>query len=219
VDGAGSGLDADLLDGLSAGAFVQDADSAGGDVSGLFAALQIQPDAVGADEVTNPTRGVNLPLPAFIDKATNQPVEGDAADDAAPDFFQVTGHLLIDFDDDLDGADPDVADTNSIATTFTVPPDFDSGGIVALRARKDAQTAPAIERFNCNIVKNDEAGSAAGTVNVTQAASAVYTVNLGAAALAPGDSVTLTCSVNSPPNAPDDRVRLESVEWRYTATQ
>jgi hypothetical protein len=51
VDGAASGLDADLLDGNSSAAFVADADSANGDVTGPFSALQLKADSVGLDEL------------------------------------------------------------------------------------------------------------------------------------------------------------------------
>jgi hypothetical protein len=51
VDGAASGLDADLLDGNSSAAFVADADSANGDVTGPFSDLQLKPGSVGVDEV------------------------------------------------------------------------------------------------------------------------------------------------------------------------
>lgn len=51
VDGAGSGLDADLLDGLASSAFVADADSANGDVTGPFSDLQLKASSVGVDQL------------------------------------------------------------------------------------------------------------------------------------------------------------------------
>lgn len=51
VGGAGSGLDADLLDGQQASAFVADADTAGGDLSGPFSNLQLNSSSVGAAEI------------------------------------------------------------------------------------------------------------------------------------------------------------------------
>ena len=46
MDGAGSGIDSDLLDGHDGSDFVADADNAGGDLSGTFSNLQIAPRTV-----------------------------------------------------------------------------------------------------------------------------------------------------------------------------
>jgi hypothetical protein len=51
VDGTGSGLEADALDGLGASGFVQDTDTAGGDLGGTHSNLQIQSGTVGTNEV------------------------------------------------------------------------------------------------------------------------------------------------------------------------
>jgi hypothetical protein len=53
VDGAGSGLDADLLDGQQGSAFVADGDSAGGDLSGTFSNLQLAGGTVGRNELAS----------------------------------------------------------------------------------------------------------------------------------------------------------------------
>ena len=54
VDGAGSGLDADSLDGVGSAGFVGAADNAGGgDLTGPFSNLQLAGDAVGPAEITN----------------------------------------------------------------------------------------------------------------------------------------------------------------------
>lgn len=69
VDGSGSGLDADALDGISAGGFLQAGDSAAGDVSGPFSALNIGADTIGAGELastrffTNDHVSLNDPVP------------------------------------------------------------------------------------------------------------------------------------------------------------
>lgn len=54
-DGAGSGLDADLLDGISSNGFLQTSATAGGDLSGPFSNLQIANGTVGAGEI-NPSQ-------------------------------------------------------------------------------------------------------------------------------------------------------------------
>ena len=53
VDGPGSGLNADALDGLSSASFVGTGAAAGGDLSGSFSNLQIAGNAVGTTEVGN----------------------------------------------------------------------------------------------------------------------------------------------------------------------
>jgi hypothetical protein len=60
VDGSGSGLDADLLDGLGPSAFLSSGATAGGDVTGAFSNLQIAAGAVGAPEVVNATNAAGL---------------------------------------------------------------------------------------------------------------------------------------------------------------
>jgi hypothetical protein len=51
VDGPGSGLNADLLDDLTASQLVADADSAGGDLGGPFSSLQLGTGVVGSTEI------------------------------------------------------------------------------------------------------------------------------------------------------------------------
>lgn len=51
VDGAGSGLDADTLDGISSAALVADSDSANGDLTGPFSDLQLKAGSVGTSQL------------------------------------------------------------------------------------------------------------------------------------------------------------------------
>jgi hypothetical protein len=53
VDGAGSGLDADLLDGVNASTFLTTGSIADGDVSGQFSNLQLDPDVVTSTELAD----------------------------------------------------------------------------------------------------------------------------------------------------------------------
>jgi hypothetical protein len=73
VDGAGSGLDADLLDGVSAGGFVADGDSSDGDLSGPFGNLQIQTGKVGGPELQDGGVGIADLRGAVIDDVFNPP--------------------------------------------------------------------------------------------------------------------------------------------------
>jgi outer membrane murein-binding lipoprotein Lpp len=53
VDGPGSGVDADVLDGQDASAFVREGDNAGGDASGPFSNLQLVRGSVGRQELAS----------------------------------------------------------------------------------------------------------------------------------------------------------------------
>ena len=125
----------------------------------------------------------------------------------------------IRWDDDLDGGDPDVPDTDHVGTTFTVPPDYSSGGTFHLFASKGTHTGNA-ERFNCDQKLNGAGSSVATTVQVNQAEGREYVVELDPpAGYAPGDAVGIRCSISAPPGVVDDSVFLHAAEWRYQAEQ
>jgi hypothetical protein len=65
VDGSGSGLDADLLDGLSSGDFVQDTDTAAGDIGGPFSNLTVGPNAVALQTDTTGNYVGSVATPAL----------------------------------------------------------------------------------------------------------------------------------------------------------
>ena len=53
VDGPGSGLNSDLLDGQQGSEFIADGDSAGGDLNGTFSSLQLAGGSVGRNELAS----------------------------------------------------------------------------------------------------------------------------------------------------------------------
>ncbi len=104
VDGAGSGLDADAVDSLGSEAFVLDADSAGGDLSGPFSSLQLGIGAVGGAELED----------LSVDAADIAPSLGN--DSSVPILLSVR---IFDGADvtDAAGRDLQVIDAWSIATS------------------------------------------------------------------------------------------------------
>jgi hypothetical protein len=168
----------------------------------------------GAD-IANPTRSVNLPLLSFMEQGhpgAGGFIDFDSANRAvAPDFAKTTGAMpVIAYDDD-----PGDEDFSPVASTFSVPPDYASGGSFALRVSKDAHGG-VDESVSCFVSVNgapEDFGSGATT---TTAANTVYTdTPTPTPTYAAGDSVAVGCQTN----AHDNTVRFHSIEFRYTATQ
>jgi hypothetical protein len=110
-DGAGSGLGADQLDGVSSNGFLQTGTAAGGDLSGTFSALQIGANAVGATEVA----GGSLPA---------GDLSFDPATQAELDDFRIrTDHASENVSGCVDRFNdpPGDGDGECATITFTVP--------------------------------------------------------------------------------------------------
>ena len=90
----------------------------------------VAPDSVGAAAgIQNPTRSVNLPLTSLVMRSNASYVDFVATDGTEPDFVSLTNQLMIEWDDDTDGAGANVADNQGVGTTFVVPPNYASGGV------------------------------------------------------------------------------------------
>lgn len=190
-----------------------------------LAAADIGADAVGADEIANPVRTLPLPLTSFVN---SDPDGGPAtldftpSDGTSPDLAMSGTDFVIEYDDDTDGAGPNVADTDLIQTTFTIPPDFFSGARFVFHVSKDAATSGKAEFLNCQRSVEPSLFATGDNVPVGSADIAAYTLALfGGGTFAPGASVNLRCWIQSnfPLEEADDIVRIHSVIFRYTATQ
>jgi hypothetical protein len=176
-------------------------------------------NSVGANGIEDPTRSINLPIDSFQNETDTALIDFTPSDGTAPDFVNISEAFAIEWDDDSDGGGANVADTDFVGTSFTVPPDYASGGSVALRIIKDDHQGVA-ERLGCETSVSASGFSPEATVTTTTFAPTSYTVSPTGTYVA-GASVDLRCRVTSGTggNNFDDLVRLLGVEWRYTATQ
>lgn len=197
---------------------------AGGDLAGSFPNPSIAPDAVGAPEIEDPTRSVNLPLGSFVNHTDQDPLSYDGTTEITglnPDLVNGTGGALeIFFDDDAGGAD--AGDTDFVASTLAVPSDYAADGRFAITARKSSNTTTITERVTCIATRNGAELPAAATA-LTATAATTYEVPSGPAYdLAPGDTLGVRCGVDdgslSGPTF-DDPVSVRAVEFRYSAAQ
>ena len=180
-------------------------------------------DAIGPGEIQDITRSVNLPLGSFVNVTDGTGLNFTASDGLTPDFeLDDGGGLVITWDDDSDGAGANVGDTDFVASTFTVPQDFASGGTFGLRGSKPTHTTGVGERFACVVIINGDGPGGVGGANLGNAANASYSVPVPPPEpYSAGASVSLRCQASDIPGGStfDDPVRLHSVEFRYTATQ
>jgi hypothetical protein len=179
--------------------------------TGAVQSIDVLNNSLTDADIQNPTRSVNLPLPSFWDSGAASYIDFDTTNSLfSPDFSLVSNNLVIEFDPDSGGED-----VASFLSTFAVPPDYASGGSLALWISKEAHTAGETEHVFCAVSVNGEPASSAGSAEITTDALIVYTLTPSAATFSAGASVGLECFV-SPQN---DYVRLHSFEFRYTATQ
>jgi hypothetical protein len=180
--------------------------------------LAVSTGSVGAGEIADVVRQVNVPLGSFVDCQTDAGTAigfGESVDTLA-DFINSatdgTGFTLR-FDDTGSSEDQ----SSEVCSQLLVPADYSSGGSFVIRALKDASTG-ATEILNCAVSVNGAALEAAGTVTVSAAATAAYTCSPTIAALAAGDSLSFYLSVTSS-GTMNDLVDVAAVAFRYTATQ
>jgi hypothetical protein len=197
---------------------------AGGALAGAYPNPSIGSNAVGAAEIQNPTRSVNLPLPAFLNRTDQAAIDFGASNGISPDLVHVGGSggpLAIEWDDDSDGPGADIADIDGVETTHVVPPDYASNGRYAFNISKDGHSGPAGEFVDCLIpIVGGSIGL--GQFPISSASLTTYVQPPpGFAGLSPGDSMNLFCEVHDGTGntTANDAVRLHSIEFRYTATQ
>lgn len=175
-------------------------------------------DTIEANEITNITRSVSIPLATFIDCQT---------DIFAPlDFINGTDPIANLTSAATDGAGtaiqfdttPGTEDQNSeICSQLSVPADYASGGSLRVRTQKGGHSG-ATEVLNCAAQINGGSIQAAGTVEITSISTASLVCTPTIAALAPGDSLAFHLSITSS-GTMDDFVVIRSVAFEYTASQ
>ena len=223
----GSVNDADL-----AGAAVRTGKIASGAVTtpkianGAVTNAKLANDSVGPDAVADPNRTVSLPLASFVNNTDSTTLDfGPSPNDGTtPNFAFVNSRLVLEWNDNSAGP----ADRDAVETTFTVPPDYASGGQFALRISKDANDDT--ERVGLQAAVNEGAFSSTFGANthatITTAPLTTYTLTASDALPRPidfsaGDTVSVRFFVDDGVSGTtaQDKVRVHSVAFLYRATQ
>ena len=182
----------------AAGSSIRSIDSAGN------VACEFDDAAIGGGG-SGVQRSINLPLGSFMNVELPAAIDFAVGSNTTPDFAIVDGMLAIQYH-------PGPAGHENIATTFAIPPDYVSGGTVAVRLSKDSHTG-ADEFFGCVLVLNSSLVVAVSQITTTSAASTLYTGSI-IPSLAIGDAITLKCTALGIPT--DNTVNIHSIEFRYT---
>jgi hypothetical protein len=192
---------------------------AGGALAGSYPSPGIASNAVGAGEIQDPVRSVHLPLASFLNRNDGAALDFTPSNGTSPDFTHAGNGLVIEWDPDSDAAGGDLGDTDFVETTFTVPPDYASGGVFAARISKSGN-APTDERFTCARSFDDSASGNTANVVLNFPEARTYPVSLPANYSA-GVAVAVYCTVSDLPGGStyDDAVRLHAFEFRYSASQ
>lgn len=197
-----------------------DADEATfGEVPLAATANGVSPNSIGPAEVRDPIRAINLPLTSFVNEADQDVLDFTSA--GTPNL-ELTGPMHLTWDADTDGGGADVADTDSVRTSFMVPPDYVSGSTVALRVSKDGHGG-VTERFRCVFVVGSVAGAELG-FTIPTATSTTYVLNLsppGSPSIQVGRPAAVNCRGDNGAggSTADHAIQLEGAEFRYTAAQ
>lgn len=188
---------------------------AGGSLTGSYPNPGIAPNAVGPGQIADTQRAINLAVSSFTAEDTANQLDF-APTDGKADLAKVTSNVVIEWDGNTtDGA---AVAANSVFTSFTVPPDYASGGELRVRLSENAATGGA-EVFHCEVAINGGSFANFGSpkqVTLTTAGVTEYTL-VPSATYAPGDVAGIQCDAE-PINHNDD-IRLHGAEFVYNAVQ
>lgn len=168
---------------------------------------------ISASEITNLSRTVSLPIPAFLNCSDNEAIGFSSGDDDDPDF--ATSRLYIEWDVDA------TPDNDYVCTSFVVPPDISgTGGILRLSSEVGAahNNDWGIDCDRCRAGNSGClacAASGGSNCDSTGAAGEIYSCDITLAGLLSGDAIELFIQRAGG----SDPMRLYSVEFTYTATQ
>src|SRR5262245_34595586 len=198
---------------------------AGGSLTGSYPNPGIAGNAIGAGEIQNPIRSLNLPIATFVNASDGAALDFTPSNGTSPDFIlNGSGGFEIQWDDDTDGGGVDTADNDLVTTTLMVPPDYASGGTFVVRIRK-VGNAGVTERFGCD-ARHDGSTFGVGFTFATIASAAATTYLLvpnGSAGtlITPGEQLEMRCLATDGfgGTTADDLVSLIGAEFRYTATE
>jgi len=179
---------------------------------GTNGVFTVQANAVGAAEIANTARSVNLPLLSWINCSTAELLNSTSGADASPDYAIINGHVAITYD--VTGGS---VDDDSLCATVMVPPDYASGGSVELRVKQGGATVTNLEALECEVSVDGAAEGSAGSdtlANTTDTQTASVTPG---GTWAAGASLSIGCWQGNA--TPDDAVSILSAKFLYTAAQ
>lgn len=180
---------------------------------------EVMDETITSADIANISRAISFPLRSFTDCQTDAGADigFDATADTLPDFetsdTDGTG-MVIRFDDTSGTEDQD----SEICNNFTVPIDYDSGGLFKIRILKDGATVTNSEKINCAVSVNGGALQSAGSTTISSASSTSVNCSATIASLTFYDSVSFTLYITSS-GTMDDTVDIAGVAFIYNATQ
>ena len=165
-------------------------------------------------------RSLPLPLTSFVNSTDAESLDFTASNGTSPDFVLSSGILGIEYDDDSDAGGADTADTDFISTSFTVPPDYASGGHMEF-ARREFGSGGVTERWFCEGGDNSNTFPVSDTVatgvgNFFSGSSILEAIGYDA-----GDSIHFRCRFDDGAggNTYNDPAQIRSFSFVYTSTR
>ena len=183
----------------------------------IVGTFTVDASEIGAAEISNPTRSINLSIDEFYECSTDAgtAIGYDTTADALPDYANSSTdglNRVLRFD-----AVSGTPDNTYICASFQVPQDYASGGTFRVSLLRAGDTG-ATEILNVNV---NEAGAALATVDSdTLAGTAEQEINSAPTTMsyAVGDSFGVTIYITSGTTV-DEAVDIYSVSFEYVATQ
>ncbi|MDX1501352.1 MAG: hypothetical protein R3325_03240 [Thermoanaerobaculia bacterium] len=192
--------------------------AAGGDLTGTYPNPTIASGAVGAEEIADTARSINLPISALVncDRTNAGPIAFSEPGDTAPEFLVLAdGRLALLWEPDLSEVDP-------VCTSFSIPADYSADGEILLvsigGSSQDNDWAGATVRQGNGAAEDTTPASLSGGTDCDAAVTPgnAYLCKLTVAEeLLPG--VGITVSIHRAGGS--DNLLLYSMSFEYTAEQ